>query len=90
MFNSKSWKWSSWHKFISSRNNVEFNNVFRPISEKETHFFSSKGHDAPALYACYEAFGQMKNFSIKNLRRIEGPSGHPDVKIPKVNFNTGS
>ena len=58
--------------------------------EKETHFFSSKGHDAPALYACYEAFGQMKDFSIKNLRRIEGPSGHPDVKMPKVNFNTGS
>ena len=58
--------------------------------EKETHFFSSKGHDAPALYACYEAFGQMQNFSIKNLRRIEGPSGHPDVKMPKVNFNTGS
>ncbi len=58
--------------------------------EKETHFFSSKGHDAPALYACYEAFGQMKDFSIKDLRRIEGPSGHPDVKMPKVNFNTGS
>lgn len=57
---------------------------------EKTHFFSSKGHDAPALYACYEALGKFKNFTIKRLRRIDGPSGHPDVKIPNVQFNTGS
>ncbi len=58
--------------------------------EDEVHFFSSKGHDAPALYACYEAFGAMKNFSIRDLRQIDGPPGHPDVKLPNVKFNTGS
>ena len=56
----------------------------------ESHFFSSKGHDAPALYACYEALGMMKKYSIKNLRRINGPPGHPDIKIENVLFNTGS
>lgn len=62
----------------------------RNFPSNETHFFSSKGHDAPALYACYEALGIMKKYSIKNLRRINGPPGHPDIKIENVLFNTGS
>ncbi|MDY7000662.1 MAG: transketolase C-terminal domain-containing protein [Thermodesulfobacteriota bacterium] len=53
-------------------------------------FFSSKGHDAPALYANLSAVGLMDFDLIHNLRRQGGPPGHPDVKIPNVMTNTGS
>jgi transketolase len=58
--------------------------------KKSTHFFSSKGHDVPALYACYEALGNIENGSLKTLRKFGGLPGHPDVETPNILFNTGS
>lgn len=54
------------------------------------HFFSSKGHDVPALYACYEALGKLPNKSLTKLRRLNGLPGHPDVATKNILFNTGS
>jgi transketolase len=53
-------------------------------------FFSSKGHDAPCLYACFEAFGLIPPKSIMKLRRLNGLPGHPDIETEGVIFNTGS
>ena len=57
---------------------------------KNTHFFSSKGHDVPALYACYEALGKLENESLMKLRKLGGLPGHPDVSVSSILFNTGS
>ena len=58
--------------------------------KENNHFFSSKGHDAPALYACYESMGKLDDRSILKLRKLNGLPGHPDVKVPNILFNTGS
>jgi len=42
-------------------------------------FFSSKGHDAPALYSVLFARGDISLNKIKKLRKIDGLDGHPDV-----------
>src|SRR6266545_3429903 len=42
-------------------------------------FFSSKGHDAPALYAVLTAIGRLPFERIHELRRVDGLPGHPDV-----------
>ncbi len=60
------------------------------FKEEDAHFFSSKGHDAPALYACYESLGKLDDRSILKLRKLKGLPGHPDVKVPNILFNTGS
>lgn len=53
-------------------------------------FFSSKGHDAPALYNVLYALNIISFKKILKLRRLEGLDGHPDVSIPGIETNTGS
>jgi transketolase len=53
-------------------------------------FFSSKGHDAPALYNTWIGMGQLDFELLHQLRRLGGLPGHPDVATPNVVANTGS
>ena len=53
-------------------------------------FFSSKGHDAPALYSTLTGLGLLDFDNIHKLRRIDGLPGHPDVGTPHIETNTGS
>jgi transketolase len=53
-------------------------------------YFSSKGHDAPALYAVLIGLGALPFDGLHALRRLDGLPGHPDVSIPGVEANTGS
>jgi transketolase len=53
-------------------------------------YFSSKGHDAPALYSLLIALEKLDFDLIHRLRRLHGLPGHPDVATPFVAANTGS
>jgi transketolase len=53
-------------------------------------FFSSKGHDAPALYAVLIGLGLLPESSLHELRRLRGLPGHPHIETPYVQANTGS
>jgi transketolase len=54
-------------------------------------YFSSKGHDAPGLYAVFAALGRIDFELIHRLRRLDGLPGHPDVAaMPEVVTSTGS
>src|SRR5262249_8084357 len=53
-------------------------------------YFSSKGHDAPALYALLIALERLDFDLIHRLRRLGGLPGHPDVETPFIATNTGS
>jgi len=53
-------------------------------------FFSSKGHDAPALYAVLIGLGLLPEDRMDALRRLHGLPGHPHVDTPFVQANTGS
>src|SRR3954454_8371612 len=53
-------------------------------------YFSSKGHDVPALYAILIGLGRLPFESIHTLRRLDGLPGHPDVGTPGIAANTGS
>ncbi len=53
-------------------------------------YFSSKGHDAPGLYAAMIACGQLAPEGLRKLRRLGGLPGHPDVGTPHMITNTGS
>src|SRR5688572_21860898 len=53
-------------------------------------FFSSKGHDAPALYAVLIGMGLLPPNLLYQLRRLDGLPGHPHVETPYVQANTGS
>lgn len=53
-------------------------------------FFSSKGHDAPGLYAVLMAVGTLPEDLIDKLRRLDGLPGHPDVGTKGIVANTGS
>jgi transketolase len=53
-------------------------------------YFSSKGHDAPGLYAAMIACGQLPPDSVMKLRRLGGLPGHPDVGTDHIVANTGS
>ncbi len=53
-------------------------------------FFSSKGHDAPALYNVLIALGKLDFELIHQLRRLGGLPGHPDIATPHMVTNTGS
>jgi transketolase len=53
--------------------------------------FSSKGHDAPAVYAVLAATGKLDFDRLHRLRRHDGLPGHPDIHaVPAVHTNTGS
>ena len=53
-------------------------------------YFSSKGHDAPALYAVLIGLGLLPFELLHRLRRLDGLPGHPDVSVPFMETNTGS
>jgi transketolase len=53
-------------------------------------FFSSKGHDAPALYSVLIARGVLEEGLLHKLRRLGGLPGHPDISVPGLVTNTGS
>src|SRR3954469_22713553 len=53
-------------------------------------YFSSKGHDAPALYALLIALDKLDFDLVHQLRRFDGLPGHPDVATPFIATNTGS
>jgi transketolase len=54
-------------------------------------YFSSKGHDAPALYSLLIALGKIEFDRLHQLRRLGGLPGHPDVEsTPFIATNTGS
>src|SRR5688572_3251942 len=53
-------------------------------------FFSSKGHDAPALYSVLIGLGLLPADKVHELRRLHGLPGHPHVETPYVQANTGS
>jgi transketolase len=53
--------------------------------------FSSKGHDAPAVYAVLAGVGKLDFELLHRLRRLDGLPGHPDIAaVPAVTTNTGS
>jgi transketolase len=53
-------------------------------------FFSSKGHDAPALYNVLIGLGLLPADRLHQLRRLHGLPGHPHVETPFIQANTGS
>ncbi len=74
-----------WIKFFNSINKKQkLRNPNRNI------FFSSKGHDAPALYSCLYAQKIISEKKYIKLRRLNGLDGHPDVSINGIEANTGS
>jgi transketolase len=53
-------------------------------------YFSSKGHDVPGLYAVLYSLGLLPREKFINLRRFSGTYGHPDVRTPGIEANSGS
>ena len=53
-------------------------------------YFSSKGHDVPALYSVLISLELLEFDLIHKLRKIDGLPGHPDIKIPFMHINSGS
>lgn len=64
--------------------------LFFGVMGADDVFITSKGHDAPALYACLQAKGIIPFDTIHTLRRPGGLPGHPTIDVPGVLFNTGS
>jgi transketolase len=61
-----------------------------PFTDHGDVYFSSKGHDAPGLYAALIGLGRLDEDLLHTLRRTGGLPGHPDVHTPHMPFNTGS
>lgn len=59
------------------------------MSESDV-FFSSKGHDAPGLYAVLTGLGIIDFEKLHELRRLGGLPGHPDIETKGIVANTGS
>ncbi len=74
--------WLKYFEFPSKKKNL--NNLNRNI------FFSSKGHDVPALYSVLYALKIIPFEKMKRLRKLNGLDGHPDVSISGIEANTGS
>jgi transketolase len=74
------------HLFYAELNTVRvgFNDPERDI------YFSSKGHDVPGLYAVLHALGVIPPGRLLKLRRLGGLDGHPDVRVPGIEANSGS
>ncbi len=53
-------------------------------------YFSSKGHDAPGLYAVLTGLERLEFDGLHRLRQLGGLPGHPDVGTPGIPCNTGS
>ena len=70
------------------------NELRNPVDKDERRptdiFFSSKGHDVPAVYSALIGLELLDFDLIHSLRRIDGLPGHPDVSVPYMHTNTGS
>ena len=75
---------------FSSIEMMTYINLKKVYSDSESLFFSSKGHDAPALYSVLTALNKIDFQLIDKLRRIDGLPGHPDINTPHIITNTGS
>jgi transketolase len=64
--------------------------LYLNVLRASDRYFSSKGHDAPGLYAVQTALGVLPYERIHQLRRLDGLPGHPDVCTPGAFTNTGS
>jgi transketolase len=53
-------------------------------------YFSSKGHDVPGLYAILHSLGVIPTERLLRLRRLGGLDGHPDIRVPGIEANSGS
>ena len=53
-------------------------------------YFSSKGHDVPGLYAVLHSLGVVPTEKLLRLRRFGGLDGHPNVRAPGIEANSGS
>jgi transketolase len=53
-------------------------------------YFSSKGHDVPGLYAVLHSLGVIPTERLLRLRREGGLDGHPDIRVPGIEANSGS
>ena len=73
---------------------LQLNEIRRSSDGDETSprdiFFSSKGHDAPALYNIFIGQGKLNFDLIHKLRCLNGLPGHPDISTPNIVTNTGS
>ena len=67
-----------------------FLNELRRGPDAEDIYFSSKGHDVPALYTVLMGMELLDFDLLHRLRRIDGLPGHPDVSVPHMVTNTGS
>ena len=74
------------HLFLEELNvaSLGFDHPHRDI------YFSSKGHDCPGLYAVLYALGVIPKERFLRLRRLGGLDGHPDVRVPGIEANSGS
>lgn len=64
--------------------------LYAKILSEADSYYSSKGHDSPALYAIHAAIGRLDFSLIHKLRRLNGIPGHPDVGTPGNLTNTGA
>jgi transketolase len=53
-------------------------------------YFSSKGHDVPGLYSVLHSLGAIPDEKLLRLRRLDGLDGHPNVRVPGIEANSGS
>jgi transketolase len=55
------------------------------------YLFLSKGHDVPALYGTFAELGLLKRERLKNhLKTNDFIYWHPNIKIPGIEFHSGS
>lgn len=74
-----------WIKFF------QFKVSKKKILNKDRHvFFSSKGHDVPALYSILFSLGLISFNKLLRFRKLFGLEGHPDIDTNGIESNTGS
>ncbi len=81
---------SSIELLIAIRNYLSPALDIRVDSSQDGIFFSSKGHDAPAIYSVMHMLGDLTDDDIFTLRRLNGLPGHPEIDTPGIPTNTGS
>jgi transketolase len=68
--------------------NLNKNNLDDP---ERDYFFLSKGHDVPALYGTFAEIGLIDKDRLRNhLKTNDFIYWHPNVKIPGIEFHSGS